>query len=114
MFPGQPGPTPTPLPRTNIPPRPNPTPPTNPPTNPTLLTNRTPPTFTTPPSVAASVPSSTTPLPSGGVAQLSGTQKDQVQKYCKYAISALDFNDSKGAIDFLEKSLRLLRTGKEN
>ena len=49
-----------------------------------------------------------------GIAELSGVDRDKVQKYCKYAISCLDFNDTPGAIDFLEKSIRLLRTGKED
>lgn len=76
-----------------------------------------PPPYTVPPpTTSPSVFPSTTPtVPSGGgVVTLSGVQKDQVQKYCKYAISSMDFNDTPGAIDFLEKSLRLLRTGKED
>lgn len=41
-------------------------------------------------------------------------QMAKAQKYCKYAGSALNFDDVKSAIDNLEKALRLLTTGQEN
>lgn len=37
----------------------------------------------------------------------------KAQKYCKYAGSALNFDDVKSAIDNLEKALHLLTTGRE-
>ena len=94
MFPGQqdtPAVKPTPLPRKNVP-------------SPSLSHNPPP----TQPATVLPPPAAT-----GTAVNLSGLQKDQVQKYCKYAVSCLDFNDTPGAIDFLEKSLKLLRTGKE-
>lgn len=37
----------------------------------------------------------------------------KAQKYCKYAGSALNFDDVKAAIENLEKALHLLTTGQE-
>lgn len=37
----------------------------------------------------------------------------KAQKYCKYAGSALNYDDVKSAIDNLERALHLLTTGKE-
>lgn len=81
------GPTPTPLPRSNPPG-----------------------TRTTP----IKLGETTTGGGGGGKVEISGVQKETVQKYCKYAISSMDFNDTEGAISFLEKSLRILKTGKED
>lgn len=36
----------------------------------------------------------------------------KVQKLCKFASSALDYDDTTGAIEYLEKALHLLKTGK--
>ena len=44
---------------------------------------------------------------------LSPSSMMAAQKYCKYAASALDYNDVGTAIDNLQKSLMLLTTGKE-
>ncbi|XP_055322498.1 vacuolar protein sorting-associated protein VTA1 homolog [Sitodiplosis mosellana] len=44
---------------------------------------------------------------------LTADQMAKAQKYCKYAGSALNFDDVKAAIDNLEKALHLLTTGKE-
>lgn len=38
----------------------------------------------------------------------------KAQKYCKFASSAIDYDDVEGAIDYLSKALNLLKTGKEN
>ena len=35
------------------------------------------------------------------------------QKYCKYAVSALDYDDRNTAIDYMNKALSILKTGKE-
>lgn len=45
--------------------------------------------------------------------ELSVDQMGAAQKYCKYAGSALNYNDVKTAVDYLEKALYLLATGKE-
>lgn len=45
--------------------------------------------------------------------ELSVDQMGVAQKYCKYAGSALNYNDVKTAVDYLEKALYLLSTGKE-
>jgi len=37
----------------------------------------------------------------------------KAQKYCKFAASSLDYDDSNTAIDYLQKALRILQTGKE-
>jgi vacuolar protein sorting-associated protein VTA1 len=102
VFPGQqdtPFDRPTPAPRKNIP---SPSASYNPPPPPQTLSAPTP--------VSTSLGGGDV----GGVASLSGVQKEQVQKYCKNAISCLDFDDSPGAITFLEKSLKLLKTGRES
>lgn len=38
----------------------------------------------------------------------------KAQKYCKFATSALNYEDINTAIEFLEKSLRLLQTGQDS
>ena len=38
----------------------------------------------------------------------------KAQKYCKWAGSALDYDDVTTAISNLEKALRLLKTGKDD
>lgn len=45
--------------------------------------------------------------------QLTPDQMAKAQKYCKYAGSALNFDDVKTAIENLEKALCLLTTGHE-
>ncbi|XP_072296729.1 vacuolar protein sorting-associated protein VTA1 homolog isoform X2 [Eucyclogobius newberryi] len=52
------------------------------------------------------------PPPSGGV-QLSADDFTRAQKYCKYAGSALQYEDVSTAIQNLQKALKLLTTGKE-
>uniref|UniRef100_M4A3J8 Vacuolar protein sorting-associated protein VTA1 homolog n=1 Tax=Xiphophorus maculatus TaxID=8083 RepID=M4A3J8_XIPMA len=52
------------------------------------------------------------PPPSGGV-QLSPEDFTKAQKYCKYAGSALQYEDVSTAIQNLQKALKLLTTGKE-
>lgn len=50
---------------------------------------------------------------SAGV-DLSAQQYQKAMKYCKYASSALQYEDSKTAIDNLTKALTLLTTGKDS
>ncbi len=65
-----------------------------------------------------SIPS---PAPSGGssssgsaAVKLGPEEVTQTQKYCKFASSALDYDDTPGAIKFLNKALKLLQTGKDD
>jgi vacuolar protein sorting-associated protein VTA1 len=37
----------------------------------------------------------------------------KAQKLCKFASSALEYQDVQGAVEYLEKAMRLLKTGKE-
>uniref|UniRef100_A0A3Q2WMC4 Vesicle (multivesicular body) trafficking 1 n=1 Tax=Haplochromis burtoni TaxID=8153 RepID=A0A3Q2WMC4_HAPBU len=52
------------------------------------------------------------PPPAGGI-QLSPEDFTKAQKYCKYAGSALQYEDVGTAIQNLQKALKLLTTGKE-
>ncbi|XP_055528851.1 vacuolar protein sorting-associated protein VTA1 homolog [Wyeomyia smithii] len=52
------------------------------------------------------------PVGSSGV-QLTADQLTKAQKYCKWAGSALNYEDVKTAIDSLQKALRLLQTGQD-
>lgn len=49
----------------------------------------------------------------GETASLSYDKVAKAQKLCKYAISALDYQDTKTAIDNLTKALHLVQTGEE-
>ncbi|XP_013105872.1 vacuolar protein sorting-associated protein VTA1 homolog [Stomoxys calcitrans] len=46
--------------------------------------------------------------------QLTSDQMMKAQKYCKYAGSALDYDDVNTAIENLNKALKLLTTGQDN
>ncbi|XP_037040315.1 vacuolar protein sorting-associated protein VTA1 homolog [Bradysia coprophila] len=46
--------------------------------------------------------------------QLTGDQMIKAQKYCKWAGSALTYDDVKAAIENLQKALRLLQTGEDS
>ncbi|XP_028296279.1 vacuolar protein sorting-associated protein VTA1 homolog isoform X2 [Gouania willdenowi] len=59
----------------------------------------------------ANTPADVAP-PSGGV-QLSAEDFTKAQKYCKYAGSALQYEDVGTAVQNLQKALKLLTTGKE-
>ncbi len=50
----------------------------------------------------------------GGGASLSPAEVAKAQKYCKFASSALDYDDKASAIDNLTKALRLLQTGRDS
>lgn len=54
---------------------------------------------------------SVSPSPS---ATLNAEDMEKAQKYCKWAGSALSYDDINTAIDNLQKALALLQTGKEN
>jgi flagellin-specific chaperone FliS len=56
---------------------------------------------------------SSKPTTSSGV-QLEAMDYTKAQKYCKYASSALQYEDVPTAIDNLQKALRLLQTGKDD
>ncbi|XP_063954191.1 vacuolar protein sorting-associated protein VTA1 homolog isoform X3 [Lytechinus pictus] len=45
--------------------------------------------------------------------EVSPAVSDKAQKFCKFAVSALQYDDVITAIENLEKALRLLQTGKE-
>lgn len=51
-------------------------------------------------------------LPLGG-ANLSSEDLTKAQKYCKYAGSALQYEDVDTAVQNLQKALKLLTTGRE-
>ena len=55
-------------------------------------------------------PSPSISLPPGGV-HLTPEQMNKAQKYCKFASSALSFDDAPTAVQNLEKALHLLKTG---
>lgn len=48
------------------------------------------------------------------VAQLTPDQVAKAQKYCKWASSALNYDDIKTAINNLRSALELLQTGRDN
>ena len=53
----------------------------------------------------------------GGGGPAPGLSMDQMaraQKLCKFAISALDYQDTNTAVDNLTKALTLIQTGREN
>ena len=53
----------------------------------------------------------------GGAVAAPGLSMDQMsraQKLCKFAISALDYQDTSTAVDNLTKALTLLQTGRES
>lgn len=58
--------------------------------------------------------SSFDPAPKTSSSGLSPEQMMKAQKYCKYAGSALTFDDVTTAVDNLQKALRLLTTGQDS
>ena len=62
------------------------------------------------PQAQAPVPQAQAPVPQ---AQISCNDVSRAQKLCKFASSALDYEDVAGAVDFLQKAINLLKTGKE-
>lgn len=63
-------------------------------------------------------PQSNTPvmpqLPTASGATIPPECFPKAQKYCKFAISSLDYEDRSTAIDYLRKALNLLTMGKES
>lgn len=53
------------------------------------------------------------PRSSGGAFEPSSEQVARAQKLAKFAVSSLDYDDVLGAVEMLQKSLRVLQTGKE-
>lgn len=60
----------------------------------------------------AAIPAAAAATPTN--VQLTGDQMIKAQKYCKWAGSALTYDDVKSAIDNLQKALRLLQTGEDS
>ena len=54
------------------------------------------------------------PSPSVGGVNLSPVETAKAQKYCKFASSAIEYDDIEGALEYLAKATRLLQTGKED
>lgn len=56
---------------------------------------------------------SATPIVANSNVVLTADQMTKAQKYCKWAGSALNYDDVKSAIENLQKALHLLSTGTE-
>ncbi|CAH1799299.1 unnamed protein product [Owenia fusiformis] len=54
-----------------------------------------------------------TPPPNAGNVQLKADDYQKAMKYCKYASSALQYEDTKTAVDNLTKALTLITTGQD-
>ncbi|KAK7107035.1 vacuolar protein sorting-associated protein VTA1 homolog isoform X2 [Littorina saxatilis] len=54
------------------------------------------------------------PAPNPAGVSLTSQHYQKAMKYCKYASSALQYEDSKTAIDNLQKALRLITTGSDS
>ncbi|KAK6168788.1 hypothetical protein SNE40_019968 [Patella caerulea] len=65
------------------------------------------------PPIQPTVNSQWAPSPNPAGVELNATQYQKAMKLCKYASSALQYEDSKTAIDNLRKALKLLTTGSE-
>lgn len=63
---------------------------------------------------AAAAHTQWTPPPNASTANLTAEQYQKAMKLCKYASSALQYEDGETAITNLTKALKLLTTGKEN
>ena len=63
-----------------------------------------------PAGATANIDTTTTSSASG--VTISPQVSDKAQKFCRFAISALQYEDTPTAIDNLQKALRLLQTGK--
>ena len=95
--------------------RPVPAPRKNPPSPATTYHAPPQPVAPAPQPLVAPVPQAAgSTIPSSGIAKLSRAQTTQAQKYCKFASSSLDYDDYQSAANFMEKALRLLRTGRED
>lgn len=84
-----------------------------PPSTPSPTTPSIPTTPTIAPAAAPTIVPSTPPVASGSVS-LSADQMEKAQKYCKWAASALTYDDVKTAVDNLHKALRLLELGQDS
>jgi len=71
------------------------------------------PTPTPTPAVAPAMSNMSISSPAGATATLSYDKVAKAQKLCKYAISALDYQDTKTAVENLTKALHLVQTGEE-
>jgi len=65
------------------------------------------------PAVAPAMSNMSISTPTGATATLSYDKVAKAQKLCKYAISALDYQDTKTAVENLTKALHLVQTGEE-
>ena len=66
--------------------------------------------FSPSPAPTPSVPAS---APTSGYPTLNFDQISKAQKLCKFAISSLDYQDSKSAVENLNKAIYLIQTGQE-
>ena len=69
--------------------------------------------FSPVPAPRAPPPVPAAPPAAGGYPTLSYDQISKAQKLCKFAISSLDYQDSKTAVENLNKALYLIQTGQE-
>lgn len=117
-----PGERPVPKPRQNLhsdigfagvtPSPPNPTPHFAP--NPTSqIPDSTPPAYTPPSTSYHQDSTASAGLGGGGAFQAGPEEIAKAQKFSKFACSSMDYDDVPGAIDFLQKAINVLRTGKE-
>lgn len=66
------------------------------------------------PAVTPIAPPIITPMPSNNNEAIGPEKIQKAQKYCKWAASALNYDDVKTAIDNLQKALILLQTGRDS
>lgn len=80
------------------------------------LPSVTPPSTTSPVTPSISTTPIIAPLPTvaGSSVTLTPDQMEKAQKYCKWAASALNYDDVKTAVDNLHKALKLLELGQDS
>lgn len=83
-----------------------------PPTTPAPATPSIPTTPTI--SVTPTIPAMPSSSVSAGSVSLTADQIEKAQKYCKWAASALTYDDVKTAVENLHKALRLLELGQDS
>lgn len=114
---GATGPTGFNIPPDNVPPKPEDTfsapAPASSPVTPSVQPDPVPFPKPQPATPVTPVAPSTTLLPSSGSVSLGPDQIQKAQKYCKFATSALNYDDVKTAIENLHRALNLLQTGSE-
>lgn len=79
-----------------------------------VVTPSTPTPAVTSPTIPTTPTFPATPAVSGSSVNLTAGQIEKAQKYCKWAASALTYDDVKTAVDNLHKALRLLELGQDS